>query len=122
MDGIINRVTERLSTESTSSRRGFMSKLGKVALGAAALAAGGEGLGRAFADGVAPDNVSIACCTGYGCPNLYCPSGSSVQNIYECCLRSNCFKYYCNDCYNQTGYLCTYSSHVCSNPFSCPCC
>jgi len=116
MDKIINHVSERLATESASSRRGFIGTLGKVALGAAAFVAGGESLVTAHA--ATPDNVSIACCSGNGCPNLYCPSGSSVQHLYRCCLCSNHIEYYCNDCYNQFGYLCTYSAHTGN---TCPC-
>ncbi len=125
MDKIVYQVSERLAA--ASSRRGFMSIVGKVALGAAAIAAG-QGLGEARAAGVSPDNVSIACCSGVGCQNLYCPAGSHYQYNWQCCLASNCFKYQCNDCYydagnpNGTGYECTFPSYVCPNPFSCPCC
>ncbi len=115
---VINQVSERLATK--SSRGGFIGTLGKAALGVAAFAAG-QGLGRAHA-AVVPD-VTLACCSSIGCPQSFCPAGTHYAWNWQCCLSSNHFKYQCNDCYNDSdnSYNCTFPTHVCSNPFACPC-
>lgn len=127
MDTMITRMGERLATG--SSRRGFLGTMGKVAIGAAALAAG-QGLGQATgaSAAVSPDLVSLACCGGsyyVGCPNIGCPNGTyQVRRQNACCLGSNHWQYWCDDCYDvnyPNNYICTYPEHVCNPPQACPC-
>jgi len=128
---IMNRLVDELAAG--SSRRGFISTLGKVALGAAALAAG-QGLDHAIADSeTIPLNVSLACCSGTGCPNIGCPSGTyeSIPSEYCCCntgydscaQNHNCWWYVCHVCnrISDNSYYCTYPTHLCNPPTNCLC-
>lgn len=129
MTNHITRITEHLTAESGSSRRRFISSLGKVAFGAAALASG-QSLMSGVADAaVIPDNPSLPACCGsqsQACPTLGCPSGTyeDANSEFECCLNSNCFLYYCHVCRNLSDNTlnCLYSTHVCGIPQQCLCC
>lgn len=104
MNQIVDKLAERLAN--STSRRGFLGKLGKAALGAAAVVAGvAAGSSVAFA------NVGLQCCTGTGCPSFGCPSGSYGGYSWTCCVSFDCFHRYqrCQDCFNYSNnYVCTY--------------
>lgn len=118
MDKVISKVSEHLAHE--SSRRGFMSALGKIVLGTAAFASGlaaGPGLGTAFA--------TIGCCSGTDCLDFgysSCPPNTYSGYTWHCCDTNNCGTKMraCHDCYNTSGgaYKCTFSTFTTTN---CPC-
>ena len=96
MDGVIKRASERLAGE--TSRRGFVSMLGKVAAGAAGLITAG-----AFPHDAAAS--SLHCCSGTPCSTDGCPGGTTVQYTWNCG-----YVWYCNDCYDSSGhFVCVYS-------------
>lgn len=114
MAHIIDRLTERLAA--TSSRRGFLDRMGKVVAGASAAAAG-IGILSGFAN--APENVSVLCChcpkgdPSCGCPTEACPSGTYRGYNWYCCTY-DCPpqpQVLCQDCYNNSdsSYNCTYA-------------
>jgi hypothetical protein len=73
MDSIIERMSKRLAAQ--SSRRGFLTKMGKLLLGAAALVAG-EALPQQA------EAASLRCCTGTPCTNFDGSSGlAGVDNL-----------------------------------------
>lgn len=121
MDTPIKQLSERLSAQ--SSRGGFIAAMGKLALGAAAIASG-QGLSQAFAAAqVSPDGVPLYCCIGNGCPTNACPSGTHIGYAWICCVTNGGSGYYCDDCYNANNVLiCTYPDFACGNcQRSCPC-
>lgn len=112
MDRLIGELSERLAQP--WSRRRFLAALGAgTVIGSAALsgAAGSlvtEGLGTAAA---APN-----CCSGScSCPSLgACPTGTSQNGSYTCCVGGTGPKYSCYDCYFGSTYVCTYSVYFSS--------
>jgi hypothetical protein len=105
MDEYIKRISEGVASH--SSRRGFLSTMGKAVLGAAAII-GGQGLFAQAAE------ASPACCTNggtYTCYNHTCPSGSWVQYTWRCGVTS-CHYYVCHDCKTGSGRLvCVYATY-----------
>lgn len=109
MDNVINQVSKRLAD--ASSRRGFLSTLGKAVL----IASGAGALAATQGTGVA---LAANCCFGpaYCGPN--CPSGTSSRYTWGCCGGRTFI--YCDDCYNSQGTLVcvavTQSSISCNAP------
>lgn len=99
MDSIIKRMSERVVTQ--SSRRGFLSKVGKAMLGAAALVIGQDYFGTLDAEAAG----GLKCCNHTRqCAHKSCDTGYS--NTYTW----SCGHYTCHDCFNDTThkYYCTY--------------
>jgi hypothetical protein len=103
MDSLMNKITGRLA--STSSRRGFLGFLGKLALGGVA-----AGAGLALGGGGVALAAGLLCCTGTLCSTTNgCPSGTHHGYTWYCCTSGQCRPRACNDCYNSSGgYVCTY--------------
>jgi hypothetical protein len=107
MHEIIKRMSERLAAQ--SSRRGFLSTMAKVVLGAASALAAGQSFFPQTAEA-----QQLQCCTGTACRNNYCPPGTHVTYTW-CCPPNNSTcpppsgGYYCHDCANNGGHhVCTY--------------
>jgi hypothetical protein len=108
MDGLIKQLSERLAAQ--PSRRGFVSTLGKVALGAA-VALKGSGM----TDSAEAASSNMKCCTGTPCsttaPNIGpCPNGWNVSYAWVCAGgRFPHMTWDCLDCYDSNhNYRCTY--------------
>ena len=100
MDEIIKRLSERLSAH--SSRRGFFSRMSKLALGAAAVLTGQNFFAQSA------EAASLRCCTGTACATASCPR-TAPYNLYTW----SCGSFFCHDCYSSgtscSGtYHCTY--------------
>ena len=99
MDDIIKRASERLAGE--TSRRGFVSMLGKLAAGAAGLITV-----SAFPHDANAAAFPMLCCTGTPCSTDGCPSGTTVHYTWSCNTI-----WYCHDCYDSSGgFVCVYAS------------
>jgi hypothetical protein len=98
VDDIIKWASKRLAGE--TSRRGFVSTLGKLAVGAA-------GLITASAFPRDTEAAQLQCCTGAACSSgSRCPSGTTVGYTWSC------GKWLCNDCLDSSNnYVCTYKTH-----------
>lgn len=99
MDEFIKRISERLAGE--SSRRGFFSRMWKAALGATAVAFGGQSFFAQTAEA-----ASLRCCTGRSCSGSGCPSNAPYNHY-----TWSCGSFFCHDCFTSaTGgtYVCTY--------------
>lgn len=110
MEPNIERLWTRISGVAT--RRGFLTRLGKVAFGIAAAV-----VGAGFATSVA--KAQPYCCTGAGekqCDGSGCPPGSSVYYKWTCCDLSIGRYIICNDCCTSSNncpgsnYVCTYGT------------
>src|ERR1700694_3788861 len=96
MSRIVNQLSQRLATNSTS--RGFLATLGKVALGAAALSVGSN-LTTASAGPPPPDS---GCCVGTNCNSSNnCPGGCPYNNYTWVCCDSGGTYLDCHDCFTQ---------------------
>jgi hypothetical protein len=106
---MLDRLTQRAAEE--SSRRGFLSNVAKLTLGAAAVATGlAKGVDTAHADG-----APLYCCTTTACSGNVCPAGSSFVGGWQwyCCDNTSCIKYLCKDCVgSHGGYFCTVVSRT----------
>jgi hypothetical protein len=112
MGGIIKRVGKRLAGQ--PSRRGFIATLGRVAVGAAAVATGQDLAQQTEAA------EPLQCCTGTPCsttaPNTGpCPTGTTPYYTWYCAQKGGAgnrgmVHYYCTDCLypNINVYACTY--------------
>lgn len=112
MSDFLNRLAENLAAR--SSRRGFISTMGKVVAGIAATIVGGyvnEGIANAAPNG------SLLCCTGTACGGTSCPSGTHLGYTWCCHYEGvprqspNYIAVYCKDCYDNgsNNYNCTYA-------------
>ncbi len=95
MDKFIKQLSERLADQ--SSRRGFLSKIGKAVIGAAVLITGQE-----FFSQAAEAATTLHCCTGNACPHSYCPQGSRVTYTWHCGHPAGGGYYICHDCHKYT--------------------
>lgn len=98
MDNLIKRLSERLADQ--SSRRGFLSKVGKAAIGAAVLITG-QDLFSLEAEAA----TTLHCCTAGrngACTNYYCPQGSRITYTWHCGHPAGGGYYICHDCYSWT--------------------
>lgn len=107
IDRLARRASERLAAQ--PSRRGIVAKAAKLAAGAGALLAG---LGRGEVEAV---QIGHSCCDGVGqCPKKQgerrrCPGKSTVGWSWFC-EKSNGDRYWCKDCYNESGeQVCVYA-------------
>jgi hypothetical protein len=89
---LVERMSESLAAR--SSRRGFLSAVGKVVLGAGAFAAGAGGLSFA---------VASNCCTLL-CPGNpdTCPAGLCEDSADDYCCHASDGYYTCSPCVNCT--------------------
>lgn len=114
MDKIVKLISDQLARP--ASRGGFLSVAGKLAMGSAALAAGGIGALK-VSSGVAL--ALPVCCPGSACGGPNCPGTSKADHTYDsyCCFQGA--YYQCINCYSQPShdYVCTYSIY--SSP-NCP--
>jgi len=115
MDKIMDLLIERMARP--SSRRGFISGAGRLAVGGAAALVGGTAaltLGGGFGT-VMADN---GCCGGVQCANG-CPGGSYPNTYYCCAYDCVTRERECHDCSTPDHiYVCTWSTTT-STP--CPC-
>jgi len=96
MDKIIKRMSERLADQ--SSRRGFISKMGKAAFGAVAIITG-QGIFTQVAEAATP----LRCCTAGSsgaCAHWNCPQGSRITYTWHCGHPAGGGYYICHDCYS----------------------
>ena len=105
MENNIKHLSEQLASQ--TSRRGFIYKLGVVALGVAAVVSGHGFLSQAA-------EAAPACCTSGSagtCAHKSCPSGSSVKYTWRCGVQGSAY-YICHDCKNGRGKLvCVYATY-----------
>lgn len=109
MDEFIKHLSERLAEQ--PSRRGFLSKLWKVALGTGAIVAG-EGLFAKVA------MAAPACCSNDGtyiCSHQTCPSWAHQTYTWTCHSPGVPGTYTCHDCYTiktPSKLVCVYATYV----------
>lgn len=109
MDELIKRISERLSDQ--SSRRGFFSKMGKVALATAAILTG-QGIFAQVAE------AAPACCTNDGtyiCSHQTCPGWTHQTYTWTCHSPGVNGTYTCHDCTNKNAphqLVCVYATYV----------
>lgn len=109
MDKFIKHLSEQLAEQ--PSRRGFLSRMGKVVFGAAAVIAG-----QGFLSHVA--EAAPACCTDgttYICANQTCPSWTHQTYTWICHSPGVNGTYTCHDCHaNKAPHqlVCVYATYV----------
>ena len=93
MSKIIDRLSRKMSTN--TSRRGFITTLGKVAAGIAALFIGNGVTNTAQASTGTP----LLCCDGNACPSglSACPHNTIQNYVWYCCTNGNLHTT-CHDC------------------------
>ena len=98
MNHFINRFSKGVAARST--RRTFLSTLGKLTLGIAGSLAGiGASTQVAFAA------INLKCCTGTACLDYFCPAGDQIAYSWTCCGGFPKGTWSCLDCFGQ-DYVC----------------
>jgi hypothetical protein len=111
MDEIVKKLSERLAEQ--SSRRGFVAKLSKIALGAGVALAGASASSSSASAADTPD-ASLACCTGTPGQAIHgpCAQGQYVHYRWFCLTPNEQVVFRCVDCWSSGSYVCTYFSFV----------
>lgn len=104
MDRLVRRASEQLAAR--PSRRGIVSAVAKLAVGAGAIRAGLGGTGEAAAQ-----TIGNSCCTGPRPCNTTgtCERGTKPRWSWYC-TASNGARYLCQDCFKgNKNVICVYA-------------
>jgi hypothetical protein len=103
MDRAVSRLSEWMARP--TSRRGFMGRVSKAALGSAALMSGGV---AAVALGGGTAHATPQCCNGAFSCGSTCPGNTSRSYVTTCC-NLNGDEYNCYNCLSSPSgdYVCT---------------